>query len=197
MSKTINISILFLCLFLVNISCKTDDNTINETIDKTNNDTNTVNLFEPNDSPLNIVNRVDTLKITISIADCGEFGGHKEYIYIQRNKKDSIYARFIMDSISCDYVLENYSTPGFYDKGRIIKLDTVKILNLQDEIQISKFIQRLTELYLQDGFYSNHGNYYEVINTGREYAPFQLHYWNSGNLKDTYYHRVRKLFIDK
>ncbi len=188
MSKTINISILFIFLLTININCKTDN--------RTNKETNIVNFFEPGDSPLNIVNRADTLKITISIADCGEFGGHKEYIYIQRDIKDSIYARFIIDSISCDYILENYSTPGFYDKNKIIKLDTMKVLNLQDEIQISHFIQRLTELYLQDGVYSNHGNYYEVINTGREYAPFQLHYWNSGNIKDTYYHKVRRLFLN-
>ena len=57
MSKTFNISILFLFVFAVNINCETDD--------KTNNETNIVNLFEPNDSPLNIVNRADTLKITI------------------------------------------------------------------------------------------------------------------------------------
>ena len=188
MNKKIKISILFIFLLAININCKTDE--------KTTKESNILSLYGQNESPLNIVNRADTLKITVSIADCGEFGGHKEYIYIQRNNKDSIYARFIIDSISCDYILANYSTPGFFDKNRIIKLDTIKVLNLQDEIQISQFIQRLTELYLQDGLYSNHGDYYEVVNT-EDYTPFQLHYWNSGNHKDTYYYKVRKLFIDK
>ena len=188
MSKTINISIFFVFLLAININCKTDD--------KTNKETDIVYFFEPDDSPLNIVNRADTLKITISIADCGEFGGHKEYIYIQRDIKDSIYARFIIDSISCDDILANYNSPDEYDKNKIIKLDTTKILNLQDEIQISQFIQRLTELYLQNGVYSNHGDYYVVENT-EEFNPFQLHYWNSGNYKHTNYYKVRKLFIDK
>jgi len=185
MTTRINNSILLILIIVFNFNCSRDEQ---------RND-NKLNLLKENESPLNIVNRTDTIKITVKIADCGEFGGHKEHLYIQRNNENNIYARFIVDSISCDTLLKHYGTPGFYEKNRIIIFDTIKILDLKEELQISQFVQRITELYLQDGIYSNHGDFYKIVNT-QDYNPFQIYYWNSGNHKETYYYKVRKLFIN-
>jgi hypothetical protein len=144
--------------------------------------------------PLDVVNNTDTLKIIAEISDCGEWGGHRESIYLQRNRNREIIARFIMDTISCDKIIEKGGLGVLDDKARAIVLDTTKILKLEDEKLLSLFLQRLLELYLKAEMHSNGGNIFRVINTDSE---LNFTYWNSGNCRDTYYEKVREqLFGD-
>jgi hypothetical protein len=143
---------------------------------------------EDRSNPLDIVRLDDTLKITIEFSDCGEWGGHKEMIYIQSNKQYDITARFIMDSVSCDKIVEKDGVGVLDDKNRHILIDTVKVLNNSDEKLFSLFFQRLVELYLKNEMHSNAGARYVVKNTNNS---FYIDYWNSGDCRDTYYGDIR------
>jgi hypothetical protein len=140
-------------------------------------------------SPLDIVGLKDTLKILIEFSDCGEWGGHKELIYLQRNKEQKVFARFIKDTVSCGKIVERNGVGVLDDKNRLILIDTVKVLSIGDEKLISKFLQRLLELYLKNEIYSNAGAMYHVINTDK---TLDFQYWNSGDCRDTYYGDIRK-----
>ena len=73
---------------------------------------------EERSNPLDILNNKDTLKILIEFSDCGGWGGHKEFIYLQRNKDSKIFARFIMDTVSCDRIVERKGFSVVDDKTR-------------------------------------------------------------------------------
>ena len=139
--------------------------------------------------PLDIVDKTDTLKIQIEATDCGEWGGHRENIFIQRNLKNKLFARFIMDTVPCDKIVEKGGAGVLDDKTRVIVLDTTKLLNFGEEKLISIFLQRLLELYLKNEVHSNSGTVYQVINTN---SSLNFTYWNSGDCRDTYYAKVRK-----
>ena len=142
-------------------------------------------------SPLNIVNENDTLKIVVQRSDCGEWGGNKEYIYLQRNDRNSnkICARFILDSISCDQIIEKNGYGVLDDRLRQKIVDTSKILNINEEILISKMLQRILELYLKNEVHANAGSYFQISNSD---GTMNISYWNSGDCRDTYYYTTRK-----
>jgi hypothetical protein len=149
---------------------------------------------EDRSNPLDIVRLGDTLEINMEFSDCGEWGGHREIIYLQRNKKREIFARFIMDTVSCDKIVEKNGVGVLDDNNRHIQIDTVKFLNLGDEKLFSRFFQRLVELYLKNEMHANAGARYYVRNTN---TTFVIDYWNSGDCRDTYYWDLRnKVFGD-
>jgi hypothetical protein len=139
--------------------------------------------------PLDIIDNSDTLKILIESSDCGEWGGHRELIYLQRNSQSKIFARFIIDTVSCDKIVEKGGFGVLDDRTRVIVLDTSKLLSVENEKLISMFLQRLLELYLKDEMHANAGSVYQVINTD---ATLSFKYCNSGDCRDTYYDKVRK-----
>jgi hypothetical protein len=143
---------------------------------------------EESSNPLDIVGSGDTLEITIEFSDCGEWGGHKEMIYLQSNKQQDIIARFIMDTVSCDKIVEKHGVGVLDDNNRHLIIDTVKVLNNSDEKLFSLFFQRLLELYLKNEMHANAGARYYVRNTNNS---FNIDYWNSGDCRDTYYGNIR------
>ena len=140
-------------------------------------------------TPLNIINQKDMLKIVVQRSDCGEWGGNKEYIYLQRNDSDKICARFILDTISCDKIIEKNGYGVLDDSLRKIVVDTSKVLSINEEVLISKMLQRILELYLKNEVHSNAGSYFEISNSD---GTMNICYWNSGDCQDTYYYKTRR-----
>jgi hypothetical protein len=180
--------ILFILLYSFLTAC---ENKKDKVLKNTNSLSYTPGLRAPGEeygSPLNIVNKSDTLKILIEASDYGEWGGHREKILIQRNQDNKIFARFIKDTVPYE-VIEKGGIGVLNDKLRVIVLDKTKLLNVNDEKLISIFLQRLLELYLKHEVHANSGTVYQVINTN---STLNFTYWNSGDFRDTYYGIVRK-----
>ena len=149
-------------------------------------------LLEEDLTPLESVNRRDTLIISFQGTDCGEWGGHRETLYIQRNEKNEIIARFLKDTVSCDIVHKD-GLGILDDNKRVVIVDMMKTLNGEEEKLITNFIQRITELYLKGPlFITNSGNYYSIKNTNN---TMKIFFWNSGNaLKTGYYQMINNIF---
>jgi hypothetical protein len=143
---------------------------------------------EDRSTPLNIVNNSDTLKISILTSDCGEWGGHKEYVYLYRNKDYKILARFIQDSVSCKNMTETNGF-GHVDYSKSVKIfDTCLILSKDGEKLLNEFLRRLFELYLRREVHGNSGYSFQVMNTD---STLNFTYWNSGDCRNTYYGNIR------
>jgi hypothetical protein len=175
----------FIILVPLLFSCNPKKDKVIETFKTEKEKSNAPNICEEYSSPLDIADKKDTLKILVEASDYGELGGHREYIYIQRNRDDKIIARFIKDTVPCNKRISG----SIDDKARVIVLDTTKLLNLEEEKLMSVFLQRLLELYLKHEVHSNSGSTYKVNYTNK---TLDFTYWNSGNCRDTYYGRVRK-----
>lgn len=166
--------------------------------------------FNENNSGLGkVVNKKDTLKILVEFTDLGEWGGHQEQIYLQRNSENNIIARFIKDSVSSENIKtffefsKNSNDTIFYsdidDSSRVIVLDTVKVLNENEENLINLFLHRVFELYLnQESLYSKDkeeiiyidaGEYIRISNSN---SSLDLNYWNEEESSNTWYGKVRK-----
>ncbi len=149
---------------------------------------------ENNSTPLNLLNySQDTLKITVEASDCGEWGGHREYILLHKDKENRLIANFTVDSVSCDNIIsiyeEDYSYSDIDENSRIIVIDTFKILTKNDEKIINKFIIRVMNLYLRQEMHSNAGTTYHIQHTD---STLDLNYWNNGDYRNTNYGKVRK-----
>ena len=152
-------------------------------------DKNVPNICEEYSTPIDIVDRNDTLKIIVQCSDCGEWGGNKEYMYFQRNDNNQICARFILDTVPCDKIVEKDGFGVLDDRLRKIIVDTTKILNFEEEKLISQMLQRILELYLKNELHSNSGSYFQIENTD---GTLRINYWNSGDCLDTYYFKTRR-----
>ena len=174
--------------YLIFFSC--DNKTAGE--DKEN---EYINEFCPeNSNPLDIIHRDDTLNIIMQSSECGEWGGHKEQLKLIRNENRKLYIRFIVDTVSCDFLSSPDWNKESAEKSRVVVLDTSKYLKSIDEKIISIFLQRLLELQLRHEIHDHFGNSFEVYNTRK---TLHLSYWNSSNCKNTYYGHLRKhLFGD-
>ena len=149
-------------------------------------------LEEENLSPLESVNIRDTLIISFEGTDYGEWGGHRETILLQRNEENKIVARFLSDTVPFDIIKSNGA--GMLDNSkRVIVVDTIKTLNINEEEIIKEFIQRITELNLKGPLiYANAGNSYFIWNTNE---TLKIRFWNSGNaLKTDYYQMKTSIF---
>lgn len=149
---------------------------------------------ENSSSPLEIINQRDTLIISFQASECGEWGGHHEFIFIQRQKDNEIAARIVIDTVTCNDIIEQNGLGILNPDNRRIIIDYTKILNSTDEQLISEFLQRLLELYLKPLVVGNFGNLYEVRNTNNS---LYFNYWNSGNIMDTHYSKLKKEIFGK
>lgn len=178
-----------------------------------NKDTKTLDLrsgmnypeFEERNTGLGkVLNKHDTLRIIVGFSDCGEWGGHNESIFLNRNIDNKVTARLIIDSVSC----ENIKTVGGYsaidDDKRVIIGDISKILSETEEKEINLFLHRVFELYLNTenlfefnegvGYiYQGAGSNIHIINSN---STLNLHYYNIDQMANTWYPRVRRLFFE-
>lgn len=147
----------------------------------------------------NVLNDSDTLKILIQFSDCGEWGGHRESIFLQRNQNNEASARFTMDSVSCSNIKNYGNYAGIDDNKRIILIDKTKILTNADEKLMNIFLHRLLELYLNQEdlllndsiipIYKNSGSSIQVINSNN---TLNFIYINWDEMANTWYGKVRK-----
>ncbi|WP_430817798.1 hypothetical protein [Carboxylicivirga sp. RSCT41] len=85
-------------------------------------------------SPLESVNKRDTLIIEFEGSEFGEWGGLKETFFFQRNADNIIVARFLRDSVSFDTKGDNGA--GIFDHSkRKIAQDTCLTSKLIGQIE--------------------------------------------------------------
>jgi hypothetical protein len=156
------------------------------------------------DNLLGILNQQDTLKILVEFSECGEWGGHRELMFLKRNEENKVFAQLFIDSISCDSMLAVHNTTDEVDKSRVIIVEKEKILTDKDEQTISEFIKGLLEIYLTNNYlnryedsliiYEGSGTLLRVTNTN---STFNLTFWNIDNFAKTNYSKVRDLIFNK
>jgi hypothetical protein len=184
-------TIILAILILANCSFKkektTDDsNVLTDIID--------LELEREKLSPLESVNKRDTLIIEFEGSEFGEWGGLKETFFFQRNADNIIVARFLRDSVSFDTKGNNGA--GIFDLSkRKIAQDTLILLNIDKEEHIKNFIQRITELNLNGPVMSsNAGDSFLIRNTNKS---LNIYFWNSGNVMKTGYHEMKSSIFSK
>lgn len=178
------ICIFFLVTFLFNYCCSQK-----RSKNASKNTSNTWELSVQSASPLEMINKRDTLLISFQDVECGEWGGHQEIIYLQRQSNNKIAARIVIDTVPCDDIIEKNGVGILNPEKREIILDYTKVLELKDQQVFSDFLQRLLQLYLKSLVIGNYGSYYQVKNTDNS---LYFRYWNSGNLMDTHYSKLKK-----
>ncbi|MGS2764802.1 hypothetical protein [Sinomicrobium sp. M5D2P9] len=107
----------------------------------------------------------DTLVLSARFADCGEFGGHKEYLKIYSDKEKRL-CLFINKSIDCKKSYDDY-----------VKIDsTLFELTKKNEQSILEYLLELTEIsMLGQDLSLNYSNDYEMkLNSGLTGEPYFL-----------------------
>ena len=160
------------------------------------------------DNSLGVLNKQDTLKITVEFSECGEWGGHREMILLQRNEDNNVIARLQIDSISCEKIITKYDLDykqdysDLDDNERIVILDKEKILTKNEEREISNFIINLLEIYLKNDYfnrdedslfmYQGSGSTLQIINTN---STLNFTFYNTDNYANTKYSKVRDMIF--
>lgn len=129
-------------------------------------------------SPLASISWHDTLTFVVTFSECGEWGGHKECLKIQLDSASNLYARLVIDSVNCDSLVRYYPDDRVNKYSRQQVYDSIKYLTLEDELQVSKMLQRILEAHLEGGMLANFGDLY-VIKTSD--GSLNLTFWNSGD----------------
>ena len=179
------------------LSCGNRENTIDK-----RNGLNFPNFEERNTGLDNVLKRQDTLKIIVEFSDCGEWGGHKEYIYLNKDLNDNTIARLIIDSVSCSNIKDYENFSDIDEETRVIVLDTIKQLTKQDEKLLNLFIHRVLELYLnkenlyefEDSViysYAGAGSLIQINN-----STLNLEFHNFGEGSNTWYTKIKKMVFE-
>lgn len=107
----------------------------------------------------------DTLVLSARFADCGEFGGHREYLNIFSDKEKKL-CLLINKSIDCKKSYKDY-----------VKIDsTLFELSEKNEQNILEYILELTEVSMfEQDLSRNYSNFYEMkLNSGLSGEPYFL-----------------------
>jgi hypothetical protein len=160
------------------------------------------NFQEHNNGLANFPQKKDTLIITVEFSDCGEWGGHKEFIKLFRNSENRLIGELKVDSISCKNIkdYENYS--DLDDNSRKIVQTIVKELDVEDEKLVNLFIHRILELKLnyelqiaEEGkeeiipIFIDSGTVIEIRNSN---STFLIDYFNMDESANTWYGKISK-----
>jgi hypothetical protein len=160
------------------------------------------NFQEHNNGLANFPQNKDTLIINVEFSDCGEWGGHKEFIKLFRNSENRLIGELKVDSISCKSIkdCENYS--DLDDNSRKIVKTIVKELDVEDEKLVNLFIHRILELKLnyelqiaEEGkeeiipIFIDSGTVIEIRNSN---STFLIDYFNMDESANTWYGKIRK-----
>lgn len=127
-------------------------------------------------TPLGGIYGKDTLSVEARFSECGEWGGHLEYLSIQWDKNNKLYARLVIDSVNCDRL---YFSKNLNDFKHTV-FDSTKYLTPDDEYLISTMLQKVLKAHLI-GYGiagANYGNSYHIRTSD---GSFELDFWNSGN----------------
>jgi hypothetical protein len=97
----------------------------------------------------------DTLTLYAEYADCGEWGGHMEKLYVT-NTENILWISFYKDTVSCD------NEPNVSRKKIIEKS---KILETNERNKVVKYINKfLVDSKIEQETWSNASNYFKIIN---------------------------------
>ncbi len=182
--------LLLVIIIFFTFSCVRKENKI---IDKRNG-MDYPNFEERNSGLGNALKTDDTLKIIVEFSECGEWGGHKESIFLKNDSENNVIARLIVDSVSCDNI-DNF----LKNRTRVIILDTIKQLTNQEERLINLFLHRVFELYLNMEYlyeendsifysYSGSGTSINIVNTN---STLNLRFWNIDEMSNTWYTKIK------
>ena len=119
--------------------------------------------FEGPKNPLGFMYPHDTLVLTASFSDCGEFGGHSEIFKIF-SKGESYYANYVKDSIGPD-------CPYPVNENKIIVVDTTFMLTVKDEKHVVNYLKNLFKRSLKGHTHDNSEFYSAVVD-------WKLKIWN-------------------
>jgi len=186
---------LFLAVF---ISCESKNDRESVTNENQN------NVDSEYENMLGVVSNADTIKIIVEFSECGEWGGHREWIHLFRESNGKIHAHLKVDTVSCDRIITKYDRAyqAYYsdlaDEERVIRQEKWKSLNNKDEQLISRFISRLLKLYLSHNYlnrnedslfiYRGAGKVIQVMNTN---STLDFTFYNSDNYSNTKYSKMR------
>jgi hypothetical protein len=119
---------------------------------------NPIKVETKNSNATLIIN--DTLKISAYLAECGEFGGHREQIKIYQlrglisgGESDILGADFLVDTVTC---------PSNNNWKRVFKKIKTKTLTSADKKLVLLYAKELTEKSLNETGLSNAGKVYRI-----------------------------------
>lgn len=160
------------------------------------------NFQEKHSGLVNILQKKDTLTITVEFSDCGEWGGHKEQINLFRNSENELIARIQIDSISCENIRVYGDYSDLDDNTRQVVKTIEKKLDSDDEELFNLFIHRILELKLNYRFsiimedneeiipmFIDAGTSIEIRNSN---STFLIVYYNIAETANTWYGKIRK-----
>lgn len=157
------------------------------------------NYLEPNSGLSSIVGESDTLKIIVEFDECGEWGGRKEYIHLYRNDSRELIGRYLIDTVSCDRIIEKDGIGILDDKERVIVKDTIKHISKEDEMIFNNFIHRLLELTINfDYSFSNYRPFVQYLDSGNRLevihsdSLFHIQFTNLWENSNTWYGYIKK-----
>ena len=101
----------------------------------------------------------DTLHLYVNIAECGEWGGPREYIEIYNNSDESFILDYKKYKFNCD------SIPKYYGNDSILDLKKEKILSKNDKKYLSRFFTDLMKAKINEVHMSNAGSLFLLNNT--------------------------------
>ncbi|MHA7832466.1 MAG: hypothetical protein ACX93O_15330 [Flagellimonas sp.] len=105
----------------------------------------------------------DTLVLSARFSDCGEFGGHNEYLKIY-SEKEKYMCLFIKQMVDCKISYTDF-----------IKIDsTIFELSEKNQRSILEYLLELTKVsMLHQNLADHRSNYYEMfISSGNTEAPY-------------------------
>jgi hypothetical protein len=141
------------------------------------------------------ISQLDTLQIQVEMSECGEWGGHKEKIYIHRRKDNNLYATYQRDTVPCGKIVSKNGVGVLDDKLRIITVDTTVQFKSEYEKNVKSFIKRIFKLSLKDQLpLSNFGDNYQIQKTD---STFIIEYLNFSNKKNTHYQTLKQSLFGK
>jgi hypothetical protein len=149
----------------------------------------------PSLSRFSLLSLYDTFRIQVEMTDCGEWGGHREYIYIHKRGDHKLYATFQKDKVPCGKIVNKNGLGVLDDQLRVIIRDTTVIFKKQDENSAELFIKDLLKQYLNSKVgLGNYGDHYIIYNTD---SSFLLDYFNSGNSNKTLFKDLKYQLFGK
>lgn len=101
----------------------------------------------------------DTLHLYVNIAECGEWGGPREYIEIYNNPDESFILEYKKYKFNCD------SIPKYYGNESILEIKRELNLSKKDKKYLSRFFTDLMKAKINEVHRSNAGSLFILNNT--------------------------------
>jgi hypothetical protein len=102
----------------------------------------------------------NTFKIEARFSECGEWGGHKEEIFIFADSSRIFYATYKVFPFNCD------SLPYYdYKENLTPTINKTIVLNETTKKSIIDYILRLTQSKITERFPGQAGNFFSVANS--------------------------------